>query len=200
MDHDRDVVRSERVYAEHDADVRMETTRDRFGGIDVPATLVGALVALAVTAILGAVAGAVLGITIFGDTTDTTAIQSSDVLPAAIVGGLVLALAYFIGGWAAGRVARYNGARNGIVAALWTLLFAVAAGFGASYFGDRYDVMSSIGVPNWMTSDTAMTGGIIGGIAAVVLMVLFAALGGRRGEVYHHRADVALTEPHFHGA
>jgi hypothetical protein len=198
-DHDQDrrlAYRSEEVYDRHDADVRREVVHERFGGVDVPATLVGALVAMALTTILGAVGGAILGTTLFGG--DTT-IQSTDVLPAAVVGGLVLALAYFVGGWAAGRVARYNGTRNGVMAAVWTILFVLALAAAATYFGDRYDVLAQIGIPNWLTSDDVMTGGIVGGIAAVVLMVLFAAFGGRRGEAYHDRADSVLIEPRAHG-
>jgi hypothetical protein len=197
-DHDdrRTHERAEEIYTGNDARVRREVTMDRFGGLDLPATMVGALVAFAATAILGATAGALLGTTIFGD---TGSIQAQDVVPAAIVGGLVLALAYYTGGWAAGRIARYNGARNGVFAALWTIVLVVAAGAAAVSFGDRYDVMSGIGMPNWLSGDEATMGGIAGGVIAIVLMVLFAAIGGRRGEAYHRRADVHLTEPHAHG-
>lgn len=189
--------RSGDVYARNDAAVRMESTRDRFGGVDVPATIIGALVAVALVAILGAVGGALLGTTVFGESAQ---LVRADMIPLAIVGAVVLAVAYFFGGWAAGRVARYNGTRNGVVAALLTMLLAVVGGAAGTMLGDRYERLAGIAGPNWLSSDQAVIGGAVSAVAAVVLMILFAALGGRRGEAYHRRADAYLTEPRYRGA
>ncbi|MBW3671980.1 MAG: hypothetical protein KY432_09970, partial [Acidobacteria bacterium] len=56
------------------------------GGVDVPASLVGALVAIAATLVLGGVAGAILGTRVFRD----PSLRTDEVLVAAIVGAIVL--------------------------------------------------------------------------------------------------------------
>lgn len=110
-------------------DVGVEDTRARFGGVDIPATIAGALAALGTAALLAGIAagagsvGYQLGLD--GDTDDVTT--------AGLIAGLAtLALAFLIGGWVAGRVARYDGGRNGLLSVLWFVLLAAAtAALGA---------------------------------------------------------------------
>ena len=65
--------------------------------------------------------------------------NAEDLSISSLVGGVaVLFVAYVIGGWAAGRIARYDGARNGFAAGIWTLVFAaILAGLGA-WIGSEY--------------------------------------------------------------
>jgi len=64
------------------------------------------------------------------------------------------------------------------------------------YFGDQYNALNYLDLPNWLTQidmDERTTAGIIAAIVGVVLAFLGAALGGRLGEKYHERADAALV-------
>jgi hypothetical protein len=187
---------AEMTYARNEALIRRDLAHDKFGGFDLPATLIGALVAIAMTAILGGIAGAVFGMTLFDG---SISLDQPELISAAIVGAVVLCVSYFVGGWAAGRIARYNGTRNGVVAAIWTLVLGILGGAAATAFGERYDFMSGISAPSFAASDN-VTLGAVSAIVAVALMVLFAAFGGRRGEAYHDRADHVLTDPRPHGA
>src|SRR5688500_5292633 len=90
--------RTDEVYDRNDAVVRHEVVHDTFGGVDVPATIAGALVALALTGLLGAVGGAIFGTTVFG----TGDVAPSTLASAAVVAGIVLCISYFVGGWTAG--------------------------------------------------------------------------------------------------
>lgn len=165
--------------------------RERFGGIDVPASLVGMLTALSTTLILAGLAGAAVGAV--GYQTGLEA-DAEDLSTWSLGGGVaVLFAAYVIGGWAAGRMARYDGARNGFATGVWTLVFgAILAGLGA-WAGSEYDVFRNVELPQWFESDALTTAAIISGVAAIAAMFAGGVLGGLWGERYHRRADRTIV-------
>jgi hypothetical protein len=172
---------------EHDPYVGIAVARERFGGIDIPASLVGMLTALSSTLILAGLVGAA-----FGAVGYQTGLERSaeDLSTWSLIGGVaVLFVAYLIGGWAAGRMARYDGSRNGFATGIWTLLFAgILAGLGA-WIGSEYDVFRNVELPQWFTTDAFTTAAIVSGVAAIVAMFVGGAIGGMWGERYHRRAD-----------
>jgi len=173
----------------------ISAARDRFGGIDIPASLVGMLTALSTTLILAGLIGASLGAVDYQSGLEGDA---EDIALWSMIGGVaVLFVAYFIGGWAAGRMARYDGARNGFATGVWTLVFgAILAGLGA-WIGSDYDVFRNVELPQWFSTDAFTTRAIITGIAAIAAMFLGGIVGGLWGERYHRRADrtiVSTTE------
>jgi MFS family permease len=169
----------------------ISAARDRFGGIDIPASLVGMLTALSTTLILAGLIGAALGAVDYQSGLEGDA---EDIALWSMIGGVaVLFVAYFIGGWAAGRMARYDGARNGFATGVWTLVFgAILAGLGA-WIGSDYDVFRNVELPQWFSTDAFTTRAIITGIAAIAAMFLGGIIGGLWGERYHRRADRAIV-------
>jgi hypothetical protein len=169
--------------------------RERFGGIDVPATLVGMLTALSTTLILAGLIGAAVGAVGYQTGLESDA---EDLSVASVVGGAaVLFVSFLIGGWAAGRIARYDGARNGFATGIWTILFAaILSGLGA-WLGSEYDVFSNVDLPQWFSTDAFTTTAIVSGVAAVLAMFVGAVIGGIWGERYHRRADrtILATKP-----
>lgn len=161
--------------------------RDRFGGIDIPASLVGMLTALSSTLILAGLVGAAVGAVGYQTGLEQNA---QDLSTWSMIGGVaVLFVAYLIGGWAAGRIARYDGARNGFATGVWTLVFAaILAGLGA-WLGSEYDVFRNVELPQWFETDAFTTVAIISGVAAILAMFVGGTLGGTWGERYHRRAD-----------
>ena len=126
--------------------------RDRFGGIDLPASLVGMLTAIAVLVLLGGIVGAAIGA--IGYQTGLSGDNVEDISLASLIGGLVvLAIAYLVGGWTAGRIARYDGARNGLMTAVWTIVLAGALSALAAWFGSEYDVFANVQLPQWFDRD-----------------------------------------------
>jgi MFS family permease len=168
---------------------------DRFGGIDIPASLIGMLTALSTTLILAGLIGAALGAVDYQSGLEGDA---RDISTWSMVGGVaVLFVAYVIGGWAAGRMARYDGARNGFATGVWTLILgAILAGLGA-WIGSEYDVFRNVDLPQWFSTDAFTTRAIITGVAAIAAMFAGAILGGLWGEHYHRRADrtIVATPP-----
>jgi hypothetical protein len=161
--------------------------RDRFGGLDIPAGLVGALTALASVGILAALVGAVIG-TIGSPDNLTRDAQELPIWSLAVGVG-VLFVGYLIGGWVAGRMARYAGARNGFTTGIWTLLFVAAlAGLGA-WIGAEYNGLFHITRPDWYSWDALTWEALIAIGAGVLAVFIGGTIGGIWGEHYHRRAD-----------
>jgi hypothetical protein len=161
--------------------------RDRFGGLDIPAGLVGALTALASVGILAALVGAVIG-TIGSPDNLTRDAQELPIWSLAVGVG-VLFVGYLIGGWVAGRMARYDGARNGFTTGIWTLLFVAAlAGLGA-WIGAEYNGLFHITRPDWYSWDALTWEALIAIGAGVLAVFIGGTIGGMWGEHYHRRAD-----------
>ena len=172
-------------------DPAVRAARDRFGGIDWPATLVGTLTALAVLILLGGLIGAAIGLVGYQAGLEDAA---EDISIASLIGGLVtLFVAFVIGGWAAGRMARYDGARNGLMTAVWAVVLAAILSALAAIFGAEYDVFRNVELPQFFSRDALTIGAIVSALIAIAVMLLAGLLGGKWGERYHRRADATIV-------
>ena len=173
-----------------DRDARLRQ-RDRFGGFNWGAAFFGWLVAIGMgvilTAIVGA-AGAAIGLTNGASTGDAGTIG--------IVGGALLIaisfVAYYCGGYVAGRMSRFDGGRQGFgVWALGLIVTLLVAAAGA-IFGDQYNVFDKLNLPRIpLNASDITTGGIIALAAIVVATLIGSILGGKLGQRYHSRVDRA---------
>ncbi|GAB3834392.1 hypothetical protein [Kribbella italica] len=148
---------------------------------------VGLIVLL--TGIVGAVAAAVdYAVTIDRGLIDEQAGTIGIVSGALLV--VVLAIAYYNGGYVAGRLARFDGARQGFgVWGIGVAVTLVVAGIGA-LAGSQYDVLDRVDLPSIPIADADLTtGGMILGAAVLVVTLLAAIIGGKAGQRYHHRID-----------
>jgi hypothetical protein len=169
--------------------------RDVFGGIDFPASFVGMLTALATLVLLGGIVGAAIGA--IGYQTGLSGDNVEDIGLASLIGGIaVIFVAYLIGGWTAGRIARYDGARNGFMTGVWTLLLAAILSVLAYFFGNEYDVLRNVDLPQWFDRDALTTAAIVSGVVTVATMLLAGVLGGLWGSRYHRVADESLLDAH----
>ncbi|HEU4946736.1 MAG TPA: hypothetical protein VFT31_06250 [Kribbella sp.] len=164
-----------------------------YRGFKVGAAFFGWLIAIAFTVLLAGVVGAIavaVGYTLditgsdIEDQAGTFAIASGAVLV------VVMSLAYYTGGYVAGRLARFDGGRQGFGVWMFALLVSVvAAGVGA-LADSKYDVLDPVDVPRAsLSTDTLTTGGIITAAAVVVCTLLFALVGGKAGQRYHDKID-----------
>ena len=159
-------------------DPGVREARARFGGVDVPASLVGMLTALALASLLAGLAGAAIGVvgyqTGFAEDADI-----EDISLASLIGGaVVLFLAYLVGGWAAGRMARYDGPRNGLMTGVWTILLAAILSALAAVGGAEYDVFRNVELPQWFSTEALTIGAIVSGLVAIAVMLIAGAIGG----------------------
>jgi hypothetical protein len=167
--------------------------RDEFGGVNWGAAFFGWLVAVGLGAILVGLiagAGAAVGLTKGFSTTDATSHAETISLGGGIALLIVLMIAYYAGGYVAGRMSRFDGARQGAGAWLMGLIITIALGVVAAIFGDKYNVLSQLNLPRIpIGSETLTTGGIIATVAVVVGSLIAAIAGGKVGERYHRRID-----------
>jgi amino acid transporter len=169
--------------------------REEYGGINWGAAFFGWLVAVGVAVLLTgilAAAGAAIGLT---ETTSNAADNASaETLSAAgaIALLVVLAIAYYCGGYVAGRMSRFDGARQGIGAWAVGLLITLAVAVLAVVAGSQYNVVERANLPRIpIGSETLTTGGAIASLLILVGTLLFATLGGIAGARYHHKVDRA---------
>jgi hypothetical protein len=168
--------------------------RERFGGFNWGAAFFGWLVAIGMGVILTAIvaaAGAAIGLTDANTASDNAGTIG-------IVGGALLIaasfIAYYCGGYVAGRMSRFDGGRQGFgVWAIGLLVTLLVAAAGA-IFGDQYNVFENLNLPRipLNTSDIT-TGGIIALAAIFVVTLIGSILGGKLGERYHRRVDRAAV-------
>ena len=93
-----------------------------------------------------AATGAAVGLT------DTDAAEATDkATTIGIVGGvlllIVLLVAYYFGGYVAGRMARFNGPRQGLGVWLIGLVVTIALAVAGALFGAEYNVLSGLNLP-----------------------------------------------------
>jgi hypothetical protein len=201
---DAEAREAERVEAAETAERRVEAqprpvhgidaAHDRFGGLDLPAGLIGMLTALASAVLLAGLAGAAIGVV--GYQTGLDGDDVADISTASLIGGIaILFVAYLIGGWAAGRMARYDGARNGLMTGVWTIVLAAILSALAAGFGDEYDVLRNVDLPQWFDRDAITARAIVSGAVAIAAMLVAGLIGGAWGERYHRRADRTIVGP-----
>jgi hypothetical protein len=176
--------------------------RDRFGGIRWGSAFFGLLSAIGLAAILlgiAAAAGVAFGLSEINDvrtgTADTIGLGGAILLLA------ILALSWYCGGYVAGRMARFDGLRQGIGVWVWTLAIAGALAVAAVIGGTEYNVLQQLNLPNVAVGDQSLTtGGWLTLAAAVVVTLVFAVLGGKAGDLFHRRVDRFATRDYVETA
>ena len=169
--------------------------RDRFGGIRWGSAFFGLLSAIGLAAILlgiAAAAGVALGLSEINDvrtgSADTIGLGGALLLLA------ILALSWYCGGYVAGRMARFDGLRQGIGVWVWTLVIGAALAIAAVIGGSEYNVLQQLNLPNVAVGDQSLTtGGWLTLAAAIAVTLLFAVFGGKAGDLFHRRVDRFVT-------
>jgi hypothetical protein len=165
--------------------------RDQFGGVNWGASFFGWLVAVGVATLLVSLlvaAGAAVGLT----ESDVTNTADEITLGGAIALIAVLMIAYYAGGYVAGRMSRFDGGRQGLATWAIGLIVTVALALAAVAFGDEYNVLERLNLPALPVGDeTLATGGAIALAAIAIGSAIAAMAGGKVGERYHRRVDRA---------
>ncbi len=166
--------------------------REEFGGINWGAAFFGWLVAMGIAAILIAIisaAGAALGLT---SVSSGQATKSAAPIGAggAILLVIVLMLAYYAGGYVAGRMSRFDGGRQGfsvwLIGLVITLLFAAAG----AIFGSQYNVLNALKLPRIPIKEgDLVTAGAIALVVVLIATLLASIVGAMAGRRYHAKVD-----------
>jgi len=172
-----------------------ETAHEHDAGPSFAGAFFGWLVAIALTVLLAGIVGA--GATAAGRNLGLAPSQSEQQAGTVVVASAVALLvsvliAYFAGGYVAGRMSRFDGGRQGFgVWLLGLLVMSLVAVLGA-VFGTDYDAFQRVGLPAVpVPTDTLTVGGVLALAAVVLGTLMFAVLGGRAGQRYHADVDSA---------
>jgi hypothetical protein len=182
-----------------------ERQREEYGGFNIGAAFFGWLVAIGLAALLtalAAAAGAAVGLSQTGGSAPTSpppsagSIGTVDIIGAVVV-GLVLFLAYLCGGYVAGRMARFDGARQGLGVWLIGIVIAIVLAVLAAILGSEFNVLAQLNLPRIPIDEGSLaTGGLIALGAWLLVTLLGAILGGKLGERYHRKVDrVGVDRP-----
>jgi len=174
--------------------------REAYGGIKFGSCFFGWLTATGMSVLLTAlVAAAGLGVGLANNVTTDTATQNSQSLGLAGAIALVVIgfIAYLCGGYVAGRMARFNGVRQGIGVWLWAIVIAIVLGVIGLIAGNKYNVLDRTNsFPRLPVGDGTLTsGGIIVAAALVIVALIGAVVGGLLGMRFHRRVDRVGLEP-----
>ena len=181
-----------------DRDAVVAAQKERYGGIKIGSALFGWLtatgMALVLTA-LAAAAGAAVGVATNTDVGAATNQATNNAGTVGIVGAialLVIVLAsYYCGGYVAGRMARFNGAKQGVAVWLWAVLIAIVLSLVGAVAGSKYNVLGQLNafprIP--VNVGTLGSAGIIALLAVAVAALAGAVLGGLAGMRYHRKID-----------
>lgn len=169
------------------------TERSIRGSVAWVPVLTGVVVALGAMLLLSAAVGAFLVII------DALPVDGDEAAELGIGGSIALVIGLFLsylwGGYTAGRMARGQGIRNGLLVALGALLVALAAAGGAR----AADLNTNLNVP-W-TSDrlpieeeVIVDWGVLLGVASLLAMAAGGAYGGYRGVKWHTALEEKAVE------
>jgi hypothetical protein len=173
-----------------DRDARLRQ-RDEYGGFNWGAAFFGWLVAIGMGVLLTAIvaaAGTAIGL--------NSGASAGDADTIGIVGGALLiavaVIAYYCGGYVAGRMSRFDGARQGFGVWAFGLLMTLLIAAAGAIFGDQYNVFEELNLPRIPVSLSDLTtGGVIALVAITLGSLLAAIAGGKVGERYHRKVDRA---------
>jgi MFS family permease len=166
-----------------------------WGAVSFVSVLAGVLVAAAAAELLILAAWAVAA----GMNVDTT-MSDQEWRRLGELGGIgtaiVLFLAFAYGGYAAGRMARRGGLRNGVLVAIVGIALAVGIGAAAGALGGWGPITREVhrlGAPS--TWREWRYPALVTGIASIVAVFLGAVGGGRLGERWHSKLLARALDP-----
>ncbi|MGH1548968.1 hypothetical protein ACRAWB_07265 [Leifsonia poae] len=177
----------------------LERERSEFGGMKFGSAFFGWLAATGMAVLLTAVlaaAGAAVGLgTAGGDPNKAADQANANAATVGIVGAIalvvILFVAYYCGGYVAGRMARFDGVKQGIAVWLWAIVVAVVVAVLSLALGSQFNILGNLNsFPRIPLGEGSVTvTGIVTAIIVAIVSLLGAILGGVAGMRYHRRVD-----------
>jgi MFS family permease len=105
---------------------------------------------------------------------------------------VILLVAYYAGGYVAGRMSRFAGPRQGLGVWIIGLVVTVILAVAGALLGAEYNVLSQLNLPRIPVDEGSLTTGGLIALAAIVVGTLLAAVaGGKTGTRFHRKVDRA---------
>lgn len=176
---------------EHGEDEGGTTVRKK-GGFSFGAAFFGWIVTLGLTLLLTAIASAI-GLGAADPSQLASSAQTAGIIGAVVL-LLILAIAYFCGGYVAGRMGRFAGLKHGVGVWVIALVVAILLGIAGAVLGSQFNLAQQLGLTRLpIDSGSATIGAIIGLVVTLAVTLGAAILGGRAGTRFHEKIDRALA-------
>jgi hypothetical protein len=184
-------------------EIAVAREKEAFGGVKVGSAFFGWLAATGMAVLLTALvaaAGTAVGLATNTDVNAAVGQAASD-QTVGIVGIIVLLVilfvSYYSGGYVAGRMARFNGAKQGIMVWVWALIAAVVVAVLGLIAGERFNILARLNsFPRIPVNEGQLTTtGIIAAVVVAAVALVGAVLGGLAGMHFHRKVDRAGFTP-----
>ncbi|MFZ0140928.1 MAG: hypothetical protein WAL70_07575 [Aeromicrobium sp.] len=188
---------ADRYTAEDGEEVDRATVVDRereaLGGVKVGSAFFGWLAATGMAVLLTALVAAGGAAVSLAQGNEADAPVDTIGLTEAVVLLVIFFVAYYSGGYVAGRMARFNGMKQGVAVWIWAIVIAIAVAIAGMVAGEQYDIQSELNnfprIPS--NEGDVTTNGIIAAAAIAAVTLIGAIMGGLAGMRFHRRVDRA---------
>lgn len=177
--------------------------REQFGGVKAGSAFFGWLTATGTAVLLTALVaagGAAFGVATNTDVTNAGQTATDNAKTIGLVGAIILLVllfvAYYCGGYVAGRMARFNGAKQGVAVWLWAVVAAIVVAIVTAIAGSKYNVLSTLNsFPRIPVDEGSLTtAGVLTLVGVVIVTLVGAILGGLAGMRFHRKIDRATFD------
>lgn len=177
--------------------------KEAFGGIKVGSAFFGWLAATGMAVLLIALlaaAGTAVGLATNTDVNEAVG-QATSNQTVGIVGIIVLLailfVSYYSGGYVAGRMARFNGAKQGFMVWIWALIAAIVVAVLGMIAGEQFNILAQLNsFPRIPVNEGQLnTTSIIAAVVVAAVALVGAVVGGMAGMHFHRKVDRAGFTP-----
>lgn len=177
--------------------------KEQFGGVKVGSAFFGWLTATGMAVLLTAfvaAAGTAVGLannTDVNEAVNQVATNGTVGVVGIVVLLVILFVSYYSGGYVAGRMARFNGAKQGMMVWAWALIAAVVVALLGLIAGQQFNVLANLNsFPRIPIDEGELTvTSIIAAVVVAVVALVGAVLGGLAGMRFHRKVDRAGFTP-----
>ena len=177
--------------------------KEAFGGVKVGSAFFGWLAATGMAVLLTALvaaAGTAVGLATNPDVNAAIG-QAASNQTVGLVGIIlllvILFVSYYSGGYVAGRMARFNGAKQGMMVWIWALIAAVIIAVLGMIAGEQFNILAQLNsFPRIPVNEGQLTTtSIIAAIVVAAVALVGAVVGGMAGMRFHRKVDRAGFTP-----
>jgi hypothetical protein len=169
--------------------------KEAFGGVKIGSAFFGWLTATGTAVLLTAViaaAGTAIGVASGAASTLGTQPVPAVGVRADVAILVVMLLAYYCGGYVAGRMARFNGIKQGVAVWVWGVVVGLVVAALGAIAGSRFDLLATLnGFPRLSVNSGDLGHAAVTALLAVAAALVGAVLGGLAGMRFHRRVDRA---------
>jgi hypothetical protein len=177
--------------------------KEQFGGVKVGSAFFGWLAATGMAVLLTAfvaAAGTAVGLannTDVNEAVNQMATNGTVGVVGIVVLLVILFVSYYSGGYVAGRMARFNGAKQGMMVWVWALIAAVVVALLGLLAGQQFNVLANLNsFPRIPINEGDLTvTSIIAAVVVALVALVGAVLGGLAGMHFHRKVDRAGFTP-----